>query len=187
MKRLLYSKVFRKNLFNWLFMYIAVIGLFTSVVTYSKYISSLQSDADAKVAKFDASITYDEICSGIDENQICNNGSHRPTSDISFYFTVDTTNIEVSTIFVTRITVLEYFKNISVYDVTENSSGVKINEFNNTNNVLTLTETIHKDDTYVRKYKLTMNYDHENYDNDFSESHPLNGAVVVGYSATQKD
>ena len=43
MKGLLHSKLFRKNLFTWLFMYIIVIGLFTTVVTYSKYISSMQN------------------------------------------------------------------------------------------------------------------------------------------------
>jgi len=110
MKGLLHSKLFRKNLFIWLFMYITVIGLFTSVVTYSKYITSMQESDIARVAKFDAAITYDGVCSNINENEICNIGTYRPTSELSYYFTVDNRNLEVSTVFATRISVLEYFK-----------------------------------------------------------------------------
>lgn len=186
MKGLLHSKLFRKNLCKWFFMYIAVIGLFTSVVTYSKYISSMQNADKTKVAKFDASITYDSVCTEIEENQICNNGSFRPTSNISYYFTVDTTNLEVSTLFVTRISVLDVFENIKIYDITENET--EMTNFTNNGNVYTLIEDINLGENYIRKYKVTMDFNSEAAsDSDYSSEHNINGAVIVGYSATQKD
>lgn len=184
MKGLLHSKLFRKNLFTWLFMYITVIGLFTSVVTYSKYISSMQKSDGARVAKFDAAITYDGICAGINENEICDIGSYRPTSELSYYFTVDNRDLEVSTIFITRISVLEYFKNIKIYDITDTET--EMTKFIQNGNTFTLTEDLHVSKTYVRKYKVTMNYDYDNYDSDHSELKSYNSALTVGYSATQK-
>lgn len=184
MKGLLHSKLFRKNLFKWIFMYVTVIGLFTSVVTYSKYISSMQDTGEAKVALFDASITYDGICTGVDEYEICDNGTFRPTSQITYYFTVDTRNLEVSTVFVTRIAILDVFKNIKIYDITETET--EMTNFVESDNVFTLTEDIKVNDTYVRKYKITMDFDYDTYDNDCSEFHSYNGAVIVGYSATQQ-
>ena len=44
MFKLLHSKLFRQNLFKWIFMYIAALGLLTSVITYSKYITALIHD-----------------------------------------------------------------------------------------------------------------------------------------------
>lgn len=187
MKRLLHSKLFRKNLYNWLLMYIAVIGLFTSVVTYSKYISNFQGDSSAKVALFDAAITYDGVCSGKKEDERCDVGTFRPVSNISYYFTVDTTNLEVSTIFVTRISIMEHFNNVRIYDVTDEQNEIELTNFTNNNNIYTLTEDIEIDATYVRKYKITMDFDYQNKDHDHSEAHPLTDAVKVGYSAIQKD
>lgn len=188
MKKLLHSKVFRRNLFNWLLMYIAVIGLFTSVVTYSKYISSFQSDGIARVAKFDASITYDGICSDLVEPEICNIGKFRPKTNLSYYFTVDTTELEVTTIFVTRITILKQFKNIKIYDITEIEKEITDFDIEITDKeiIYTLTEELEISDMYKRKYKITMDYDYENNDDDHSEEHQINGAVTVGYSAVQK-
>lgn len=184
MKGLLRSKLFRKNLFTWLFMYITVIGLFTTVVTYSKYISSMQQSDTARVAMFDAAITYDGVCSSINENEICDIGTYRPTSELSYYFTVDTRNLEVSTVFVTRISVLEYFKNIKIYDITDTET--EITTFVQNGNIFTLTEELHVSETYVRKYKVTMDFDYGTYDSDHSEVKSYNSAVTVGYSAIQE-
>lgn len=185
MKGLLHSKLFRKNLCKWIFMYIVAIGLFTSVVTYSKYISSVQSEGDkAKVAKFDASITYDRVCTTLAETEICNIGNYRPTSDISYYFTVDTTNIEVAATFVTLITVDSKFKNVRIYDVTDIETEMT---FTKNENKFTLVEDIDTGNTYIRKYKVTMNFDNENNDINYSSEHKITGSLTVGYSAEQKD
>lgn len=185
MKGLLHSKKFKNNLFKWIFMYIMTIGLFTSVVTYSKYISNMNSNATTRVALFDASITYDGICSGTLENERCDIGKFRPTSNISYYFTVDNRNLEVSTIFLTRITVLEAFKDIKIYDVTDGE--IEMTNFVQNGNIFTLTEDVPVNETYVRKYKITMNFDYDNCDANHSSELSFVDAVTVGYSATQKD
>jgi len=58
MNRLLHSRVFKKNLAKWIFMYIVTLAFFTSVVTYSKYFSSLASNDNARPAKFNIKIDY---------------------------------------------------------------------------------------------------------------------------------
>jgi len=185
MKGLLHSKLFRKNLCKWIFMYIVAIGLFTSVVTYSKYISNLQSNGDvAKVAKFDAEIIYDE-CPTLQDNNVCEIGTFRPTSTLSYYFTVDTTNIEVSTIFATVIEVNEEFTNVKIYDIT--NTETEITNYTKNNNKYTLLEDIELGQTYIKKYKVTMNYDYENYDPDYRSEHKVTGVLKVGYSAVQKN
>lgn len=196
MKGLLHSKKFKNNLFKWIFMYIMTIGLFTSVVTYSKYISNMNSDDTARVALFDAAITYDGICSGKLENERCDIGKFRPTSNISYYFTVDNRNLEVSTIFLTRITVLDVFKDIKIYDITAGEVEIPIKMlseitdeddfvFIQDGNILTLTEDVLVNETYVRKYKITMNFDYNSYDANHSNELSFVDAVTVGYSATQ--
>lgn len=44
MKKLLQNKKFRTNLYKWFSMYICVMAIFTTVVTYSKYISNMGTD-----------------------------------------------------------------------------------------------------------------------------------------------
>lgn len=182
MKGLLHSKRFKKNLYKWIFMYIMTIGLFTSVVTYSKYISSMETDATTRVASFDVDITYAETCTELTENEICNLGSFRPTSNISYYFNVDTRGLEVTSLFVIRITVLDVFKNVKIYDVTDTKTEI---EFTNNNNVFTLTRELKPNETDIRKYQVTMDFDYENYDNTLTGNYPFSNAVSVGYSATQ--
>lgn len=113
MNMLLHSKTFRKNLFKWSIIYFAVIALFTSVVTYSKYISDKSSLATARIAKFKVDIIKTKICSSLDTNR-CNyydvDGNlaseeykFKPYDTLNFYFDVDTTELEVSTSLVLTI------------------------------------------------------------------------------------
>lgn len=187
MKGLLHSKLFRKNLFKWLFMYITVIGLFTSVVTYSKYISNLQTNSSARPAKFDADIKYD-VCPELMDNNICDIGTFRPTSTLSYYFTVDATNIEVSAVFATVIEVNEQFKNIKIYDITNTKKELTApNDMTKNGNKYTIVKDIEPNENYIRNYEITMEFDHENYDYDYSSKHNITGVLKVGYSAVQKD
>ncbi len=138
MKGLLQSKRFRKNLFKWLFMYIGVMALFTSVVTYSKYISNMHSSDQARVAKF----TYKVACDGIDSN-VCNTGVHRLTKPIIYEFVLDTSQLEVSTKFTFAATVSSNFSykiyeslnNKDFSDVTLNESGTISSSWNYTHKV----------------------------------------------------
>ncbi len=101
MKDLLRSKKFQKNLRKWLILYIGVLALLSSVVTYSKYITSLESKDSARVAKFDVSV----LACSIDEEgkQVCNTGKMRPTSVIEYVFTLKP-DVEVKTdVFLTML------------------------------------------------------------------------------------
>ena len=61
MKGLLRSKRFRHNLYKWVTMYVGVMLLFTVVVTYSRYMSSLEGSDQAKVARFEVGIRHKGI------------------------------------------------------------------------------------------------------------------------------
>ena len=93
MNWMLHSKLFKKNLVKWLLMYGGVILLFTSVITYSKYVSQMMSSDSARVAKFIIDIKPNNCVSNNDSNS--NIGNVRPTK-IDYYFTVDTSELEVS-------------------------------------------------------------------------------------------
>lgn len=106
MEILMQSERSRKNLYKWLGMYIAVLLLFTTVVTYSKYITKLSSSDDARVASFNMDIDYQNVngCKA-GNNEECLVGKYRPTSEIPYYFTVDTSGLEVRTFFVLSVNV----------------------------------------------------------------------------------
>ena len=109
MKGLLHSKKFRRNLYKWVIMYVGVIVLLTTVITYSKYVSQMMADDEARVAKFDIQVTANE-CASSDENSInCNSGTFRPTQEITYYFTLDA-NTEVKTDIFMTIVLNERFK-----------------------------------------------------------------------------
>ncbi len=118
MKALFQNKKFRKNLYKWLFMYIGVMSLTTTVITYSKYISSFKSEDSARVAKFDISVEPTKITCTDGEvesevKKICNMGVIRPTAPFDYYFDIDTTNMEVKTNLIVTIYVNSNFKLIS--------------------------------------------------------------------------
>lgn len=179
MKELLHSKLFRRNLYKWLFMYVGVMCLLTSVITYSKYITSMQNDDTARVARFEVKITNNSVCDESEDK--CDYGTLRPTEDYEYYFTVDTTGLEVKTLLVTIVSVHEDFNNIKLYDAETDT------EFNNyviEDNKVKITETINPGDNYIRKYKLTCEFD-STLDATYIKTHNYSDAVVVGYSATQ--
>ncbi len=116
MKGLLHSKRFRKNLSKWLFMYIGTMLLFTTVITYSKYISSMMSSDGARVAKFDVSVVSDKCSSTENGSLECNTGKYRPTQEIKYYFTLKA-NVEVKTDIYLTVFLNNSFKMISVKEV----------------------------------------------------------------------
>lgn len=102
MKGLLQSKIFKENLRKWLFMYVGTIALLTTVITYSKYVSSLGDNDQARGSKFDIIITPISCPKPADEdNSFCSveyssTSTCRPGATIASCFTVDTTGVEVS-------------------------------------------------------------------------------------------
>lgn len=105
---LLHSKTFRKNLSRWIFMYIAVICILTSVITYSKYISSLGTKDEVRASKFNVSIEplpVDSDCTSTGEQSgslVMSCGSKRPTSVINYYFKV-VSEVEVPSNIILRV------------------------------------------------------------------------------------
>ena len=90
MRSLLQSRNFRKNLYRWIGMYVAVILFFTSVVTYSKYMVGVASHENARVANFNVDISYEQTKDCLPGNdETCLIGVYRPTSKIPYYFTVE--------------------------------------------------------------------------------------------------
>ena len=184
MKYLLYSKNFKKNLAKWLGMYLGIICLFTVVVTYSRYISTLTSGDTARVAKFNVDITYDDICESLNNEEVCDYGSIRPTGSLTYYFTVDTTELEVDTMFVTNILVHQDFNNYKLYDITDGENLYIENEdYTVSANIISIVEDINSSNGYVRKYKLVIDYKNMN---SYSEQYNYDNVVIVGYSAIQK-
>lgn len=108
MNGLLHSKTFRKNLSRWIFMYIAVICLLTSVITYSKYISSLGVHDEVRASKFNVLIEpmdIDSECSQSSvqgESLVMSCGSKRPTSVFNYYFKV-VSEVEVPSSIILRV------------------------------------------------------------------------------------
>lgn len=107
MKGLLHSKKFKTNLYKWLFMYVGVMLLFTTVITYSKYISSMDGDDEARPARFIVKVEPLECTN-------CNLTAYRPTSKIEQNFQINLEELEVTTDLELTITVdNDYFELLS--------------------------------------------------------------------------
>lgn len=125
MKGLLQSKKFRKNLGKWLFMYAGVMLLLTTVITYSKYISSFEGKDNASTARFELSVNCvnnnGNACDIEDKRLITEN---TPDDELTFNysFVVDTSKMDVKSqlkllIFIDKSFIIE---NISTgYNETE--------------------------------------------------------------------
>lgn len=184
MNYLFYSKKFRKNLFKWLFMYFGFLLLFTTVVTYSRYISNLTTNDYARPAKFNVKVNNYGICDSSNYNYECNYGLLRPQDKLEYYFEIDTRELEVSTTFVTLITIDENFGDYVLYNVTDNKLLEDGNDYIVKNNKIIITENLRVVDTYIRKYKLTVSYKNLS---SYNETKDINNAVIIGYSAIQKE
>lgn len=97
MKGLLQSKRFLKNLGKWVCMYAGVMLLLTTVVTYSKYMTSLQANDSASTARFEISLmcvksngkdcNLDTTAVKVEENTV-----------LAYEFSVDTSKMDVKSI-----------------------------------------------------------------------------------------
>lgn len=198
MKGLLHSKRFRKNLKKWLFMYVGTLLLFTTVVTYSKYISSFGVSDEARVTKFNvvASPLNNTNCSGEDENKTCITDNYRPTSEIPYDFTVKS-ELEVKTILALTINVDTNFNILKIEEVVGDTTTPiykKDEEVSNSNytvstesveaGVITITRNIEASSTEEKIYRVTVKYKYD--EKTYSSDKVKNINVVrIDYSATQ--
>lgn len=210
MSNILHNKIFRANLVRWIVLYIGVISVFTTVVTYSKYITTLPTKDNARPAKFNVTIKNDKICSTL--STLCNLESYKPYDEIEYYFTVDTTEVEVLADMVIKISVNKEFRIVNFtyvgdteYTVSMPESGVipdslsdvalpdeyKLNYVNDSeveekNNVITLVGETGAYKSKVQTYKVRLKFIKDTYDNTYSSKHDYEKIVKVGYSVNQK-
>lgn len=190
MNMLFRSKRFRNNLKKWLIMYIIVMSLMSTVITYSKYITTKTSSDSARVAKFDIKIATNE-CQV--ENDTClKREKYRPTTPLTYEFTVDTSNLEVSTDLALIIYVLKDYeivkyeeydstteefvpKELTAGSVLENSDYLIYKNLDHT--------IINISDVKELKYRLTVKYKTTNNYQESIVNNPK--TVMIGYTAIQ--
>lgn len=196
MKGLLHSKRFKEKLYRWLFMYVGVIGLLTTVITYSKYVTQFTSEEkSARSAKFEADIVYtDSLGNGCDEKVTgCTTGVYRPTSQIKYYFRL-TADFEVLadlylTVRIARKTdniTPEDFKIVSIRNV---KSGESIQIDDPKKKTLTIQneydDVTGKMTTINDIYEVVVEYTGDINSETFStEEKPI---IEVGYTASQRN
>ncbi|MCX4364823.1 MAG: hypothetical protein OSJ70_03525 [Bacilli bacterium] len=201
MQWLIHSKLFKENLKKWLFMYIAVMGLLTSVITYSKYISNFQGSGDAiRSAKFNVKInSLNEGCSMNDEIIACDLGEKRPTQLINFLVELDVSELEVTTELLTRINLVDNrYSIVSLSKVDGDSENEIFNTGNNNSNKdvsynpdtksLVVNEKVNANDTTQASsivYKVSVLYNNTNDTGEYYSSVNSTEVIQVGYTATQ--
>lgn len=200
MKGLLHSKRFRKNLRKWLFMYIGVMALLTTVVTYSRYITSKSSDDIARAAKFNVKITRDETIAADNcetkydeankkDKVTCETGTFRPTSNLEYIFNVDTSEIEVNTDLYLTIDAGMDFELVEIHNLTDPSEIITIS--NTADNNETKKKIIYKKvDATTRgntKYKVIVKYAGLITNDEYIMNEEAYEIIKVSYAATQRN
>lgn len=161
MKGLLQSKRFKKNLGKWVFMYVICMGIFTTVITYSKYISNMLDDDDsARVSKFNVGLKYckDVLCKeeGIEP---FDPERYRPYEKMIYYFALDKSTLEVQADLLLTLKTDRHFKIKEVY-LAANTDIVVPNESQvNNGKVFTIRNTIKPGETGLAIYKVVIEYD----------------------------
>lgn len=163
-------------------MYCCVLGLFTVVVTYSRYVTVLApKPADARAAKFNIIVRFDGACGGDSASENCEY-QLRPTDKIDYYFSVDTTQLEVDTDLETYIDIHSDFINYELSD-TDGNTFEEGTDYTVTGNRITIKEMITAESHgYNRHYKLTVHLKDPS-----TQGKQYDRAVVIGYQATQYD
>ncbi|MDE6292983.1 MAG: hypothetical protein K2L98_04805 [Bacilli bacterium] len=199
MQWLVHSKLFKENLKKWLFMYIAVMGLLTSVITYSKYISNFQGNGDeVRSAKFNVKInSLNDGCKMNGDIVACDLGERRPTQLINFLIELDVSELEVTTELLTRINLVDDKYSIvslakvdgenenKLFDGNNLSSSVSYNESTKS---LVVEDTVNAIDTTQSKsivYKVSVLYNNSNNTEEYFSSVNSTQVIQVGYTATQ--
>lgn len=194
---LLHSKLFKENLKKWLFMYIAVMCLLTSVITYSKYISNFQGTQDSvRSAKFNVEISSsNEGCSTQNDKIVCNIESKRPTQKIEFMVDLDASDLEVAAEVLTRLNLLASsyeiielveYKDASSKTLYSSESNILDSNVQKTDNgSLIVTNKFDLTSTKNITYKITAIYISSNANPDIYEEVAEAPVLQVGYTAEQ--
>lgn len=181
MKGLLQSKRFRTNLYKWLCAYAGVMLLLTTVITYSKYISRLLIQDEASPAIFDVAIKQLN-CEDEKTGKTCNQNSYWSTFPITYYFSVDTSKLEVTTKVMITLEVddtnfeIEKLEEITNLDSITNASGTIVDLEGITTKSLDISNKTEKNLTLL-----------PNYDRIVAKSGSKKGyRVTIKYKGTNK-
>lgn len=200
MKGLLHSKRFKRNLKRWICMYVGVLVLFTSVVTYSRYVSNLSLNDEAKVTKFNVNIGKGEASTESGKDPFL------PTDTIYYTFTV-TPNFEVKTLLALTINAEERFiiesiienpgkGEIEIYNKdirTQNVGAITVSadttvDGNNDNTKVVISRTISSAEAKPTTYKIALKFKYEDIKETYYtlDEYLREKAIVnVDYSARQ--
>lgn len=188
MKGLLQSRVFKKNLRKWLLMYIGVMVLLTTVVTYSKYISSFNAEDTARVTKFRVKIDFLGHNCSVTTAKTCNTGNILPYEDQYYTFTIDQSDLEVNTdlLITTRIDNSNFY----IKKLEELSGQTVKKTMTGNDQSLSISKDVLASDNSTITYRITVAYKNPTRDEDGDLIYDLNSNetynIYVGYSATQK-
>ncbi len=193
MKGLLQSKKFRKNLGKWLFMYAGVMLLLTTVITYSKYISSFNGSDNASTARFDLSVycvnNSGDVCDTAILRKITED---TPDNELTFNysFVVDTTKMDVKSnlkllIFVDKSFIIEDISTGYNEIECENSDTTTCPE----NSTMYILDNIYLPTNFNLTFTMRVKYDKSKIEElaDYTdENNPLSKEVVaIGYKVEQ--
>lgn len=198
MKGLLHSKRFRRNLKRWICMYVGVLILFTSVVTYSRYVSNLSLNDEAKVTKFNVNIGKGEASTESGKDPFL------PTDTIYYTFTV-TPNFEVKTLLALTVnaedrftieSIIEETSNLEIYNKdirNQNAGAITVSadttvDGNNDNTKVVISRTISSAEAKSTTYKIALKFKYEDIKETYYtlDEYLREKAIVnVDYSARQ--
>lgn len=202
MKGLLHSKRFKENLYRWLFMYVGVIALLTTVITYSKYVTRLiPTEEKALPAKFDVEISNtDSAGNDCTKVECVTTGIYRPTSEIKYYFKFKA-DLEVSAEILLLVRINEAyrddFKIVSVKESKVNGFETVTNDSTNNPESIYRVKLENEQDSITGEYKpiekvyeVTVQYkdlDSFNSKTDSNDFLEAKNVLEVGYTAEQKN
>ena len=154
-------------------------GLFTTVITYSKYISSLLDEGDsARVSKFNIQLKYcsDTTCEDATSFAPKPN-TYRPFDDMVYYFAIDSSNLEVNADLILMVQADRHFKIKEIKEVVEDDvKDVENISKNDTGKTMSISRTVKAQDPNLIKYRAVLVYDSEVIDYN-SDGSVRNGVI----------
>ena len=159
MKGIIHSKRFKKSFGKWLFMYILCMGFFTTVVTYSKYISNMLNKDTARVSKFGVNLKYcaDKSCEK--ELDIDKATNYLPYEEIVYYFGVDKSNLEVNSNLILTVSTDRHFKIKKVFKIIDGNEQEITSISKSGDKTFSMPESATVGDTKISVYKVIVEYD----------------------------
>lgn len=187
MKEVLNNKQFIKKVLKWLIMYFLVLGLFSSVVTYSRFISSkiITNQEDVRIARFDVKV-LPISCSTISDPDCIDSTptkSTRLNNKVHLYFKTDTTNMEVKSEIIYLITInneKNIFNEYNLYEIKENTPEKLISSgtVNNGSSQVEFKQIVEASLGEKKQYKLVLSV------KDYTATYQSE-LVTIGYTAKQ--